>query len=386
VTPTPTATPTPLYGVMQIAAGGSHSCALLNTGGITCWGSNDHGQVGDGTSGTTRPAPVAVSGLNSDVLQVSGGGGHTCALLSAGSVKCWGPSSFVGNGISGVDQLSPVDVSGLSSGVTQIAGGDRHTCALLSTGGVKCWGANDYGQIGDGTSGTTRLTPVDVSGLTSGVAQITAGGNHTCALLSTGGVLCWGYNFDGQIGDGTKGATPYVGNRFSPVGVSGLTSGVLQVAAAYEHTCALLSTGGVKCWGANFYGQLGDGTSAANRLTPVDVSGLTSGVTQIAAGMGRHSCALLSSGGVQCWGYNHAGQIGDGTSGYGVSVSKLAPVNVSNLSSGVTQITTGYSHTCARLNTGGVKCWGYNNFGQIGNGYSGGYYMSPITPVEVRGS
>jgi len=158
-----------------------------------------------------------------------------------------------------------VDVSGLTSGVSAIAAGGSHTCALTTTGGVKCWGNNFDGQLGDGTAFANSSTPVDVSGLTSGVSAIAAGGFHTCALTTTGSVKCWGYNRSGQLGDGTT------TKRATPVDVSELTSGVSAIAAGDYHTCALTTTGGVKCWGNNFFGQLGNGLGVAERTTPVDV-------------------------------------------------------------------------------------------------------------------
>ncbi|MGA9350442.1 MAG: hypothetical protein WBW48_16795, partial [Anaerolineae bacterium] len=212
-------------------------------------------------------------------------------LWVAGSVIASPPREGPG----GEGEAVPLDA------YTAIAAGYRHTCALTA-GGVKCWGYNGYGQLGDGTW-TWRNTPVDVSGLTSGVTTIAAGSYHTCALTAGGGAKCWGHNNNGQLGDGTT------TNRNTPVDVSGLTSGVDAIAAGSYHTCAL-TAGGVKCWGLNDYGQLGDGTTT-NRNTPVDVSGLTSGVAAIAAGY-YHTCAL-TAGGVKCWGRNNNGQLGDGT-------------------------------------------------------------------------
>ena len=155
--------------------------------------------------------------------------------------------------------------------IASIATGTDHTCAVTTSGGAKCWGLNNYGQLGDGTT-TNRLTPVNVSGLTSGVAAISVGTNHTCAMTTSGGAKCWGTNYYGELGDGT---TTF---RTTPVDVSGLTSGVAaftgQSGAFGSHTCAMTTSGGVKCWGTNYYGELGDGTST-NRLTPVDVSGHT---------------------------------------------------------------------------------------------------------------
>jgi len=349
---------TGISGVIAISASGDptftarrgHTCALLNTGGVKCWGYNEKGQLGDGTN-APKSTPVDVTGLTSGVSAISAGGGHTCALLNTGYVKCWGDNSYgqLGNGTI-ISSNTPVYVSGLTSGVSAISAGGNHTCALLNTGGVKCWGLNSSGQLGDGTT-TQRNTPVDVSGLSSGVSAISAGGNHTCALLNTGGIKCWGT---------------------TPVDVTGLSSGVSAISAGWAHTCALLNTGGIKCWGSNGAGQLGDGTTT-DRSTPVDVIDLTSGVSAISAG-GFHTCALLNTGGVKCWGYNIRGQLGDGT-----TTQRTTPVDVTGLSSGVSAISAGGFHTCALLNTGGVKCWGYNNYGQLGDGTG----TNRLTPVYV---
>jgi alpha-tubulin suppressor-like RCC1 family protein len=250
---------------------------------------------------------------------------------------------------------------------TSVSAGAFHTCALTASGGVKCWGLNRFGELGDGTT-TKRTEPVDASGLGSGVAAISAGAYHTCALTTSGGVKCWGYNGAGQLGDGTT------TTRKKPVNVSGLGSGVAAISAGVSHTCALTTSGGVKCWGWNDYGQLGDGTTTY-RTKPVNVSGLGSGVAAISAG-GNHTCALTTSGGVKCWGLNDSGELGDGT-----RHSRLAPVDVSGLGSGMAAVSPGLYHTCALTTWGGVKCWGSNDFGELGDGT----LRSRLAPVDVSG-
>jgi alpha-tubulin suppressor-like RCC1 family protein len=296
-------------------------------------------------------------------------GSHTCALTKAGGVECWGYNGHgqIGDGTGTSTRLTPVGVKNLASGVAAIAAGSSHTCALTKAGGVKCWGGNYYGQIGDGTK-KTRLTPVDVVGLTSGVAAIAAGSSHTCALTKAGGVKCWGRNPFGQIGDGTT------TDRRGPVDVKHLASGVAAIAAGGSHTCALTKAGGVECWGLNASGQIGNGTTT-DRLTPVGVKNLASGVAAIAAGS-SHTCAVTKAGGVKCWGYNGYGQIGNGT-----TTDRRGPVDVKNLTSGVAAIAAGAAHTCALTAAGGAKCWGYNGDGQIGDGTT----TDRLTPVKVKG-
>ena len=349
-----------------IAAGECHTCALTAGGGVKCWGNNWEGELGDGTT-TDKHTPVDVVGLGSGVTAIAAGFGHTCALTTGGRVKCWGDNYWgqLGDGTT-TGKHTPVDVVGLESGVVAIAAGYYHTCALTAGGGVKCWGGNWEGQLGDGTM-TDRHTPVDVVGLESGVVAIAAGSYHTCALTTGGGVKCWGGNRDGQLGDGTT------TDKHTPVDVVGLGSGVIAIAAGFGHTCALTTGGWVKCWGYNWYGQLGDGTQTSS-TTPVDVVGL-SGVIAIAAG-GFHTCALTSSGGVKCWGGNLDGQLGDGT-----TTQRLTPVDVVGLRSGVAAIAAGGYHTCALTTGGWVKCWGYNVFGQLGDGTT----RNSTTPVNVVG-
>jgi alpha-tubulin suppressor-like RCC1 family protein len=366
---TPTAVSGLGSGVAAINGGGSHTCSLMTGGPIRCWGSNGEGQLGDGTT-QVRVTPTAVSGLGSGVAAIVTGDAHTCALTAAGGVLCWGDngSGRLGDGTA-TDRSTPTAVSGLQSGVAAIAAGQYHTCALTTGGGVLCWGSNASGQLGDGTT-TSRATPTAVSGLGSGVAAVSAGGFHTCALTAGGGVLCWGSNATGQLGDGTT------TQRLTPAAVTGLGSGIAAIAAGYNHTCARSTGGGMGCWGNNLYGNLGDGTTTT-RLWPVAVSGLgTSGVAAISVGV-WHSCALTTGGGVLCWGANFWGQLGDGT-----TTQHTTPTAVSGLGSGVSKVAAGGNHTCAVTAGGGASCWGWNSDGQLGDGTTT-YRTAPVAVIGL---
>jgi alpha-tubulin suppressor-like RCC1 family protein len=351
-----------------VATGGLHTCSVLDTGEVQCWGWNNHGQLGDGTITGHKPVPVETAGLSSGVTAVVSGFRHSCAITDTGGLLCWGDNSKgqIGDGTT-TDRFMPVKVVGLSSDVVAVSAGGQHTCAVLSGGGVKCWGSSKYGQLGDGTK-MMKIKPVSVKNLESGVIAVAAGFRHTCALLTGGEVRCWGYNGEGQVGDETK------KNKVVPVNVKGLRSGVKALAAGVWHTCAVMSDGGVKCWGNNFYGQLGDGTKN-NRRKPVDVKELHSGVAAIFPG-GYHTCALLGAGGVKCWGWNYYGELGDGSTSH-----KFLPVDVSGLDSSAASVCAGGYHTCAALGSGDVKCWGENFYGQIGDGTM----KHKTTGVDVKG-
>ena len=319
-------------------AGWAHSCALLSTGGVDCWGWNGNGELGDGT--TSGPeicngsivgpnpcstTPVQVGGITSATEIVTGvgteGGGYSCALLSTGGIDCWGENERgeLGNGSTqgpdcgGTCSATPVQVSGITN-ATQIASLGGHTCALLSGGQVECWGANNYGELGNGTR-TDSDMPVQVSGITN-ATQIAAGFFDSCALLSGGHVECWGDNQFGELGDGTT-TGPDCGGldgcSATPVQVSGITNAT-QIAVGDQGACVRLSGGHVDCWGANYLGQLGDGTStgpdscnggSACSTIPLQVSAITN-ATQVARS-GGDACALLSTGLVDCWGANNVG-------------------------------------------------------------------------------
>src|SRR6188472_529030 len=277
------------------------------------------------------PAAQAIS-----VSSVSVGSVHACVRTTAGGAKCWGFNAvgMVGDGTR-VDRLTPSTVKGLKAGVQDVQAVWDNSCAVTNAGGVKCWGHNGDGELGDGSL-IKRVTPVQVVGLTSGVQQVSLGFDSGCALKTTGSVWCWGYNGNGQLGTGDR------QSQRTPAD-TGLT-GITQISAGWDHTCGVTNANGVKCWGQGKHGEIGDGAKS-DRLSPVDVTGLGGTVDQVAAGF-DHTCALMTAGTVKCRGNNNTGELGDGT-----NTDSTHPVTVSGLS-GVASISAGYNHTCAVTNSG----------------------------------
>lgn len=357
--------------VKQISAGVGTTCAVTVSGGLKCWGFNGQGQLGNNDAeGNDSFKPVDVVGLTSGVASVSVGPEHVCAVTTSGGVKCWGTGldGQLGDGARD-NRLTPVDVVGLTSGVASVSVGFFHTCALTSSGGVKCWGFGGAGALGDGTW-ADALTPVDVFGLTSGVASISVGDFHSCAVTTSGGVKCWGSDTAGKLGNDAA-----IANQPRPVDVLGLTSGVASVSASNGHTCAVTTSGGAKCWGWDDYGQLGNDAARASRPTPVDVAGLTSGVASISAGF-YHTCALTTAGGVKCWGTDEYGALGNDAA----FVDQPTPVDVAGLSSGVMSISAGNGYTCAVIAPDRGKCWGDDWNGQLADDAN---EFEQATPVDV---
>jgi alpha-tubulin suppressor-like RCC1 family protein len=358
-----------LTDAVALSAGDIHTCALKANGSVVCWGNNDNGQLGDGARATrpvsstagpgiTRLAPsAAVIGLT-DAVALSAGGDHTCALKATGKVVCWG-SGALGNTTTTLS-LSPVDVAGLP-GAVALSAGLNHTCALKAGGSVACWGNNSNGQFGDGTLATQTATTV-VSGLTDALA-ISAGDSHTCALKASGSTVCWGANQKGQSGSGASAQ-----NLTTTAVVSGLTDTV-AISAGASHTCALKNNAGLVCWGNDINGQLGDGNigSPQNNLVtviaPSGSTGLLTDTLQISTGA-NHSCVLNNDGKVLCWGDNSSGQLGNPATVGGPA--NYTPKAVVGLGTDTKQISTGSQHTCALKNDGQVLCWGVNQSGQLG--------------------
>lgn len=352
----------------EVATGKYHSCAASPLGTLACWGTNASGQLGNGTTATSRIPVAVLSGGRAigGVTDVTAAHLQTCAVVSGGAM-CWGGNKRgqLGDGTLRT-RATPGWVYGLGahSGVSAISTGFLTSCAIVG-GGAECWGAGLNGQLGDGTTSVQRARPAGVWGLGSHVSAISVASQHTCAVVA-GGAQCWGLNSSyGMIGDGTT------TRRLKPVSVVGLGagSGVTAIATGSAHTCAVVN-GGVECWGRNDRGQLGDG-APANSKTPVVAIPAGSGATAIAAG-DRHSCAVVL-GGVFCWGGNRYGQLGSGN-----TLDSRRPLTVLPPGSGATAIAAGVNSSCAAVN-GSAVCWGSNRFGQLGNGLR----QSELRPFDV---
>lgn len=306
--------------ITAIAAGTGHTCAVLQNNTVRCWGKNNFGQLGNEMANASRNAePAEVHGIGGSgvlqgVIQIAAGGSHTCAVLTGGQIACWGKNEGrLGDGTMTPFTFHPVLVSGITN-AQQVFVGETHTCALLAGGGVKCWGFNSSGQVGDGST-VTRSTPVAVlSSLgvqLSGITRVSLGTAHSCALKNDQTIRCWGGGSDLQLGAG-GGANQLYAN----LSVSGLGNAV-SVVTGSTHSCALLTSGDVKCWGNGANGRLGNG-SMTSSITPMNVPGLSTGA-RIFAG-GGFTCAEVG-GTLRCWGANADGQLGDGT-----TIDRLSPV------------------------------------------------------------
>ena len=361
--------PNPPLIFAAIEAGSQHTCGVTTASSAYCWGSNDRGQLGEGTTtARSRPVLVAAGGLTFAAVSLNG---HTCALVPARVAYCWGRNDFGQLGVgtttgpescatpSGPFSCSTVPmpvVGAVPFAAISVGGG--HTCAVTAAGAAYCWGWNDYGQLGDGTT-TTRSSPVLVAA-PAGVTfvAVSAGETHSCAVTATGDAYCWGLNQSGWLGDGTT------TTRLSPVLVAA-PAGVTfaAVSAARSHTCGVTPAGAAYCWGLNGSGQLGNGDATmATQYTPVLVT-VPAGVTfaEVSAG-DYHTCGLTPARVAYCWGDGTAGQVGDGA-----TQIRLTPVGVTG---GLTfaVVSAGQVHTCGMTPAGAAYCWGSNDFGQLGDG------------------
>ena len=327
---------------IRLAAGRGHTCAVLDDASLWCWGDNTHGQLGTESGSTYRPARVL-----DDVKSVATGYGHTCAVISDASVWCWGENSHgqLGDGNT-TSRAVPRAVEGVLA--SQVVAGRSHTCVVDTNSGVACWGANDEGQLGDGTA-TPHLTPGIP--IVADAVQLAARADHTCAVSRDGTLACWGANTTGQLGAGD--AVPHL----SPV-IPSVGGTIREVAVGDAHTCVRRNNGTVACWGKNSVGELGDGGLDIDNPQQVH---LASGSSTLAVG-DHHACAVVgSSKSVYCRGDNRYGQLGDDA-----NVARATPVEIGL--TGVTELTAGRGHTCARGDDLTLRCWGLNRNGQLGDG------------------
>jgi alpha-tubulin suppressor-like RCC1 family protein len=400
------------------------TCALLRSGGVECWGNNTYGALGDGTvlSLWYSEVPLAAKGLTGAARLVSDGDGY-CAVLKSGLVRCWGynhggfpgapgeAAGLLGNGSGEEFSDVPVSVKGLT-GVRSLVS-DRNGygsafgfCAVVGSGGVKCWGSNDAvigggvtgsGLLGNGSNEASSDIPVKVKGL-AGVKSLASDQAGYCALLRSGRADCWGDNDYNELGDGQLGDLAGSGSSTQvssnvPVAVKGLT-GAVSLASDGIGYCALLHNGGVQCWGNNSFGELGDASKPNPKTNygsdvPVRVKGLAGAVSL--AGTDYGYCAQLHSGGAKCWGSNSLDELGDGRSSTSQAYSDM-PVTVKGLAGAASLVggddngSTGSGYTyCAVLRTGTAVCWGQNGYGELGDGGSEGASDVPVTVKGLAG-
>ena len=357
---------------LRVSCGVAHSCAALASGVVRCWGDNRDGQLGDGSSRANSSAPTSVTGI-SDATEVRAGAHHTCALLSTGAVRCWGRNDHgqLGDGTAGDDSPVPVPVVGIST-AARLALGTSHSCALLLDGTAKCWGKGSDGQLGDGASASSAIpvlaTP-PTSSTTSGTttityADLTAGGDRTCALLHpTGDVACWG-DYQVQIAGAYDASSPT--SVFAPTS----PATVVAVAAANRMTCATLSDGTARCWGA-VVGQVWGPSNDGARVS--DAAGAA--FATLVGGPGEFACATTATNGtVKCFGSNQFGQFGDGTVGgsYEPAWAAHQELRLSGsaaMADAAAAVAPGAYHACAAATDGEtVRCWGRNANGELGDG------------------
>jgi alpha-tubulin suppressor-like RCC1 family protein len=326
----------------SVYAADAYSCALDGEGAVWCWGLNDHGELGDGTTQARSVAAASASGLRFASLSL--GGQHTCGLTDAGAVYCWGQNDDgeVGTGATS-DVLSPQVVT-LPAAATQVSAGGTHTCALLQDGSAYCWGDNRYGEAGTGSQDTVVSTPQLVAGGIT-FTSVSTGMQATCGLAVGGAAYCWGRNRLGELGDGTQ------VQRSVPTAVSGgklFRELAMGTGPAQTTTCGIEVGGQTDCWG-----------EVPVALVPTPVPG-DPGLAVLFVG-GHDACGVTADGSLYCWGRNRNGQFANGsTLGSDVPVPVLPDHHVLSAS-------LGWSHVCAVTTDGETWCWGTNTYGELGN-------------------
>jgi alpha-tubulin suppressor-like RCC1 family protein len=381
-----------LPGPARTAAGlfdhsGAHGCAIVDGDQLVCWGNNFLGQLGDGTE-TDRPLPTAVQQPATPApVQVSVGVAHSCAVYDDGTARCWGSNGSGQLGRLPTDPRStPGEAIDLPGPVASITAGSEHTCALLDDGSVWCWGGLLTATLLVGSNPGSRslaepVGPIDFGDQRTAIA-VSAGERHTCAALDDGAVVCWGSNDVGQLGDGTgmPAGEPVAADL--PVGVK-----ARAVAAGDAHSCAVVDTvdddGQLWCWGLDLFGQLGVGSpGGGSEDSPVQVVGLPGPVVSVAGGY-NHTCALLADATMWCWGWDN-GALGSGEPTFGPVALPSGPVPFPPNRS-VVAIGLGFTNSCALADDATLRCWGENNTSQLGTGDTTSRFVPPDDPIALGG-
>lgn len=345
-------------GFIDITSGTSHTCGLRPNYEVRCWGNNEYGQLGNNKMPTDASTPERVLSL-SGARTLHTHSNHTCATLDSSLIQCWGRNNKGNLGDqSTIDRAQRVDVANLVGSVETVTGGS-HTCSLQQSGRVRCWGDNSQGQLGKGDVNAEPVLQKNLVRQATGdyleeIQQITLGSAFSCALRRDNQAFCWGYNRQGQLGGGDN----TTGSRWAAPVDSAVP--LARIQAGMNHVCAIAVGGNVYCWGRGARGQIGDNsTQDAHSPRLVD---LPARAISISAGQ-DHSCAALETGAVYCWGDNEYGQLGQGSMGGSFATPRLV-----NGLSNVHIITCGAHHTCALDRQGQAHCWGRNHQGQLGNG------------------
>lgn len=357
------------------AAGGEHTCAATPMGAVYCWGKNDHGQLGDDTK-IDEARPVPVVGLASGVTELVSGGTYSCAK-QLGTIKCWGSNAtnlFLNPALP--DQTHAVDVVGLPANVSALRCLGGHCCVVTITGKLACWGSNTAGQLGDGTTSPATV-PVTPRGFESGTRGVAVGGQHTCAINAAREVFCWGSDGVAQLGPISRDA----GAPAGPARVNGIT-GATEIWAGANHTC-VQANDGLACWGYNEHFESGaprPDPYVRETRTPVVLGDEDLYAVHEASLGWFHSCVRaalpwpVNGQGVRCWGFNLFGQLGDGS-----GIDRPEVRAVAGLTD-VTKLASGGYHACA-VAKGKLRCWGRNDSGQLGDGTR----QTRFVPVDVWG-
>jgi alpha-tubulin suppressor-like RCC1 family protein len=367
---------------VALALGAFTSCIGFDDGGLRCWGTG--GYIGSGSTQTIgddeTPDVLPPVAIGEQITQISSSWYHTCALLDSGDVRCFGHGGRGRLGYGNAEHIgndeTPASAGDVNVGgqVRQVSAGPAHTCALLHSAKVRCWGENQDFQLGyaDSVAIGDDESPASVGFVDVGapVLQVSAGYVHTCAVTDSNGVRCWGKSIGGSLGYGNL---EIIGDDESPADAGDVNVGgkVVQLAAGMLHTCALLDTGNVRCWGAAHEARLGYGNyeDIGDDEAPADAGDVNIGgkVMQIAAGA-YATCALLASGGVRCWGSGQNGELGYGNTEDIGDDETPADAGDVPLGAKAIHIDVGFLHACAILETGAVRCWGRASPGSLGYG------------------